>query len=107
MSESHMLPPGPFTRQQADAVTSRYKNITIEDDQRSHFRLVVRDLEGRMVWRVWSFEPDAGEGLNRYIRKSGYLRASPCCPTIHHLCMSFISHTPAIVAGVFIDGEYP
>lgn len=25
---------------------------------------------------------------------------------IHHPCMSFISHTPAIVAGVFIDGEY-
>ncbi|MCZ4141261.1 hypothetical protein BZG17_25855, partial [Escherichia coli] len=25
MSESHMLPPGPFTRQQAEAVTRRYK----------------------------------------------------------------------------------
>ncbi|HBR2725046.1 TPA: DUF905 family protein [Klebsiella pneumoniae] len=70
MSESHMLPPGPFTRQQAD------KNIAIEDDQRSHFRLVVRDSEGRMVWRALCFEPDAGEGLNRYIRKSGILRAS-------------------------------
>ncbi|EIN0458935.1 DUF905 family protein [Citrobacter freundii] len=37
----------------------------------SHFRLVVRDTEGRMVWRAWNFEPDAGEGLNRYIRTSG------------------------------------
>ncbi|CAM8067308.1 TPA: DUF905 domain-containing protein [Citrobacter freundii] len=78
MSESHMLPPGPFTRQQADAITSRYQNVAIEDDQCSHFRLVVRDSEGRMVWRAWSFETDAGEGLNRYIRKPGILRASSC-----------------------------
>lgn len=78
MPESHMLPPGPFTRQQAEAVTRRYQNIAIEDDQRSHFRLVVRDSEGRMVWRAWSFETDTGEGLNRYIRQYGILRASSC-----------------------------
>ena len=71
MPESHMLPPGPFTRQQAEAVTRWYHDIAIEDDQGSHFRLVVRDTEGRMVWRAWNFEPDAGEGLNRYIRTSG------------------------------------
>ncbi|EMA2496827.1 DUF905 family protein, partial [Klebsiella pneumoniae] len=29
-----------------------------------------------MIWRAWCFEPDGGEGLNRYIRKSGILRAS-------------------------------
>lgn len=75
MSEPLWLPPRPFTRQQAEAVTLRYQNIAIEDDHGSHFRLVVRDSEGRMVWRAWCFEPDAGEGLNRYIRKSGILRA--------------------------------
>lgn len=46
MPESHILPPGPFTRQQAKAVTRRYHNLSIEDDQSSHFRLVVRDSEG-------------------------------------------------------------
>ena len=71
MTQSVLLPPGPFTRRQAQAVTTKYSNITLEDDQCSHFRLVVRDTEGRMVWRAWNFEPDAGEGLNRYIRTSG------------------------------------
>lgn len=78
MPESQLLPPGPFTRQQADAITSRYQNVAIEDDQCSHFRLVVRDSDGRMVWRAWSFETDAGEGLNHYIRQYGILRASSC-----------------------------
>ena len=71
MPESHLLPPGPFTRRHAQAVTTAYSNITLEDDQGSHFRLVVRDTEGRMVWRAWNFEPDAAESLNRYIRTSG------------------------------------
>jgi hypothetical protein len=91
MSESHMLPPGPFTRQQAEAVTRRYRNISIEDDQGTHFRLVVRDTEGRMIWRAWNFEPDAGEGLNRYIRNSGMLRHGLLLTTftrIHHPCLS-------------------
>lgn len=76
MSELQLLPTGPFTRQQAEAVTHQYQNIAIEDDLGSHFRLVVRDSECRMIWRAWCFEPDAGEGLNRYIRKSGILRTS-------------------------------
>ena len=71
MTESLTLPPGSFSRQQAETLIRLYRNITLEDDQGSHFRLVVRDTEGRMVWRAWNFEPDAGEGLNRYIRTSG------------------------------------
>lgn len=76
MSEPQWLPPGPFIRQQTEAITRRYHNIAIEDDQGSHFRLVVRDSEGRMVWRAWCFEPDASEELNRYIRQYGLLIAS-------------------------------
>ncbi|WP_406584951.1 DUF905 family protein [Enterobacter asburiae] len=32
-----------------------------------------------MVWREWSFEQDAGEGLNHYIQKHSILRASSSC----------------------------
>jgi len=71
MTELLTLPPGPFSRKQAEPLIRLYRNITLEDDQGSHFRLVVRDAEGRMVWRAWNVEPDAGEGLNRYICTSG------------------------------------
>ncbi|HGL4323191.1 TPA: DUF905 domain-containing protein [Citrobacter koseri] len=76
MPESSLLPPGSFTRQQAKVIISQYNNVTIEDDQNTHFRLVVRDDDGGMVWRVWNFEPDAGEGLNPYIRRYGIRRTS-------------------------------
>lgn len=74
MPESQLLPSGSFTRQQDEAITRRYHNIAIEDDQGSHFHLVVRDPEGRMVWRAWNFEPDAGTVLNRYIGQDGICR---------------------------------
>ncbi|EEZ5786373.1 DUF905 domain-containing protein [Escherichia coli] len=74
MFQSVLLPPGAFIRAQAEVVTATYRNITIEDDQHSHFRLVVRDREGWMAWRVWNFEPDAGAGLNPYIRQYGILK---------------------------------
>ncbi|KFC98688.1 Bacterial protein of uncharacterised function (DUF905) [Leclercia adecarboxylata] len=61
-----MLPEGAFTRE--EAVEAQYTNVMIEDDQGAHFRLTIRYYDGRLMARVWNFEPDAGNHLNRYIR---------------------------------------
>ncbi|MCZ5035282.1 DUF905 family protein [Escherichia coli] len=69
MSDCHpvLLPEGPFSREQAVAVTTAYRNVLIEDDQGTHFRLVIRNAEGQLRWRCWNFEPDAGKQLNSYL----------------------------------------
>ncbi|OUK84040.1 hypothetical protein BZL70_29735 [Escherichia coli] len=64
----------PFSREQAVAVTTAYRNVLIEDDQGTHFRLVIRNAEGQLRWRCWNFEPDAGKQLNSYLASEGILR---------------------------------
>ena len=55
------LPAGPFTRRQAEVIVSAYQNVSIEDDQGTHFRLVIRDSAETLIWRAWNFEDNAGE----------------------------------------------
>jgi hypothetical protein len=53
----------------------QYQNVAIEDDQGTHFRLVVRHQDdGSMIWRVWNFEPGGEDMMNRYIRDYGYAK---------------------------------
>ncbi|EAA2649694.1 DUF905 domain-containing protein [Salmonella enterica subsp. enterica serovar Mississippi] len=71
MSQPLRLPDGPFTRAEASAVSACYQNVAIEDDQQTHFRLVVRDIDGSLIWRDWNFAAGAGQGLNRFIADYG------------------------------------
>ncbi|EXX81529.1 hypothetical protein M568_13255 [Salmonella enterica subsp. enterica serovar Namur str. 05-2929] len=71
MSQPLRLPDGPFTRAEASAVAACYQNVAIEDDQQTHFRLVVRDTYGSLIWRDWNFAAEAGQGLNRFIADYG------------------------------------
>lgn len=71
VTDNTPLPPGPFTRSQAEAMAAMYLNVTIEDDQGTHFRLVIRDCGGLLIWRAWNFEAQAGTWLNRYLVSHG------------------------------------
>ena len=70
-TDNTSLPPGSFTRAQAEAMAARYLNVTVEDDLGTHFRLVIRDSSGMLIWRDWNFAPQAGEMLNRYLISDG------------------------------------
>ncbi|ENA55019.1 hypothetical protein EC178900_4759, partial [Escherichia coli 178900] len=41
---------GPFSREQAVAVKTAYRNVFTEDDQGTYSRLVIRNAEGQLRW---------------------------------------------------------
>lgn len=69
--QTPQLPPDSFTRLEAEAVVAAYNNVAIEDDQHTHFRLVIRGTVGQLIWRTWNFETGAGRSLNRYLQHYG------------------------------------
>jgi hypothetical protein len=75
MSEKQkvVIPAGTISRAQAEAIVAAYTNVTIEDDQLTHFRVVVR-VNGEMVWSVWNLEPSAGAWLFRYLEHDGVIK---------------------------------
>ncbi|EIP3949628.1 DUF905 family protein [Salmonella enterica] len=74
--ESTLLSDSPFTRSDAEVIVSLYTNITIEDDQGTLFRLVIRDTDGSLIWRDWNFAAEAGVMLNRFIDSNGIPRTT-------------------------------
>ncbi|EMF7494916.1 DUF905 family protein [Salmonella enterica] len=71
MKEATFFTGNTFTRDEANRVCAQFVNVRIEDDQGTHFRVVVRDLDGSLVWRTWNFEPDGTWYLNKYIASDG------------------------------------
>lgn len=74
--EFALLSDGPFTRSDAEVIVSLYTNIAIEDDQGTHFRLVIRDIDGTLIWRDWNFAAEAGVMLNYFIDSDGIPRTT-------------------------------
>lgn len=68
--DSELLPEGPFTREQAQAVASMYSNIFIENVRGDIFELVIRENSTLLV-RAWNIGPEAGLWANRYIQYHG------------------------------------
>ncbi|WP_416413883.1 DUF905 family protein [Pantoea sp. App145] len=62
---------GMITREQAVNVTAAFSNVYIDDDQGSHFRLVVCEPFGSPIWSAYSFDNYAGNGLRKYINSWG------------------------------------
>ncbi|MCW5004395.1 DUF905 domain-containing protein [Enterobacter roggenkampii] len=65
------LPHKRLTRTQAEATAATYTNVTFEDDQGIHFRLVTHYTDGMLIWWYWNFVPEAGVMPKRYIASNG------------------------------------
>ncbi|MEB6546946.1 DUF905 domain-containing protein [Escherichia coli] len=69
-----LLSEGPFSREQTVAITTAYRNVFIENDQGTHFRLVIHNAECQLRWCCRNSEPDAGKQLNAGLASERLLR---------------------------------
>ncbi|WP_105462324.1 DUF905 family protein [Escherichia coli] len=69
-----LISEGPFSQEQAVAITTAYRNVFIENDQGTHFRLVIHNAECQLPWCCRNSEPDAGKQLNAGLASEGLLR---------------------------------
>lgn len=83
---------GAFTREQAVIITAVFSNVFIEDDQGSHFRLVVREPSGALIWRAVNFEHNAGYLLRRYITSHGVRNQLNDNPVLEEACGEMSEH---------------
>lgn len=69
------LPPGPFSREEADVVINTWHNVTLEneDPQTGAFRLVIRHHD-IIVWQTLNTEPEAGLWMSVYLARYGVRR---------------------------------
>ncbi|EON2110639.1 DUF905 family protein [Escherichia coli] len=65
---------GSFSYGQAVAVITAYRNVFIQDDPGTHFRLVIRNAEGQLRWYCRNSEADAGKQLNAWLASEGLHR---------------------------------
>ncbi|QKJ89331.1 DUF905 domain-containing protein (plasmid) [Paramixta manurensis] len=70
-SPAPVLPDGTFTYQEAEAVAKAYANVTIENEMITHFRLVIRDRQGRFIWGCYNFDHEGGYWMNRNLKTYG------------------------------------
>ena len=98
-----------ITRKQAELYTHKFKNVFIEDDQGKHFRLVVRDTDGNLIWREWDFEPC--DYLHKYMDSKGIERYESAHVINHTIAgerfyMVVLSETPTLDIASNTNGRF-
>ena len=98
-----------ITRRQAELYMRKYRNVFMEDDQGMHFRLVVRDTDGNLIWREWDFE--SNDMMMQYIDQKGILRYKSAHVIPHNvageqLYIVVLSETESFDPEEYIGGRF-
>ena len=98
-----------ITRKQAELYTRKYRNVFMEDDQGMHFRLVVRDTDGNLIWREWDFE--SNDMMMQYLEQKGILRYESAHVIPHNVAgeqfyIIVLSETESFDPEEYISGRF-